>query len=139
MPSARRTRKPTSLPLASDYSRQFSKDWHDLVRSGTCNMERLKALVMAIIADDGPLPAIHREHELQGEWAGFHECHMGGDVLLFMSVQRRPSPSPGPEATPSCSRTDLSANQAGVAAAPAFFRTPSRWAMATVSSARFSV
>ena len=30
-----------------------------------------------------PLDTIHLEHELTGTWAGFHECHMGGDVLLI--------------------------------------------------------
>ena len=70
-------------PLEVDFTSQFHKDWQDLVRSGKCNMGRLKALMMAIIADDGPLEAIHLEHELSGRWEGFHECHMGGDVLLI--------------------------------------------------------
>ncbi len=71
------------LPLEVDFSSQFGRDWQDLTRSGTCNMVRLKALMMTIIANDGPLEDIHREHQLSGPWVGFHECHMGGDVLLI--------------------------------------------------------
>ncbi len=73
----------TKPPLEVDYTREFNKDWIRLERSGKCNMEQLKALMMKLIANEGPLDAIHLEHELTGSWAGFHECHMGGDVLLI--------------------------------------------------------
>ena len=76
-------RTKTKLPLEVDYTKQFSEDWTKLEHSGKCNMERPKALMMKPIASEGPLDAIHLEHELTGTWAGFHECHMGGDVLLI--------------------------------------------------------
>jgi mRNA interferase YafQ len=77
------TKKKPKLPLIPEYSKLFSKDWTRLEHSGACNMERLKNLMLLLIADDGPLPEVHLEHELKGEWAGYLECHMGGDVLLI--------------------------------------------------------
>ena len=76
-------RNKPKLPLQVDFTKQFVKDWVRLERSGKCNMVRLKALMMKLIANDGPLDPMHLEHELAGNWAGFHECHMGGDVLLI--------------------------------------------------------
>ena len=85
MPLRRKPEKTpkTKLPLEVKYTRDFEKDWTRLERSGKCNMERLKTLMMKVIANEGPLDAIYLEHELKGGWAGFHECHMGGDVLLI--------------------------------------------------------
>ena len=84
MPSkAAKSRVKTKLPLETEYTRQFQKDWQELQHSGKCNMERLKGIMLKLIANDGPLDAIHLEHELSGSWAGFLECHMGGDVLLI--------------------------------------------------------
>ncbi len=84
MPSkVAKNKPPIRLPLEAEYTRSFQKDWRDLLHSGKCNMERLKSLMMKLIANDGPLEAVHLEHELSGVWAGFHECHMGGDVLLI--------------------------------------------------------
>ncbi len=82
MPSKPKKQR-AKLPLEVDYTKEFKKDWERLQRSGTCNMERLKALMVKLIANEGPLDAIHLEHQLAGTWAGFYECHMGGDVLLI--------------------------------------------------------
>ena len=66
-----------------DYSRQFDKDWDRLNRSGRYNMRRLKELMWRLIAGDFPLEDHWRDHLLEGDWAGFRECHVGGDFLLI--------------------------------------------------------
>ncbi len=69
-------------PRAVDYSKEFSKDWERLSRSGRYNMPRLKQVMLALVANDGPLGPEWRDHALKGEWLGHRECHIGGDFLL---------------------------------------------------------
>ncbi|WP_323834986.1 type II toxin-antitoxin system YafQ family toxin [Photorhabdus africana] len=75
--------KRASFPRRSDYTKQFGKDWQRLSRSGRYDMHRLKSVVMLLIANDSPLGAEYKDHELIGDWAGFRECHIGGDFLLI--------------------------------------------------------
>lgn len=85
MPS---TKKPASskraaLPRESSYTRHFAKDWERLSRSGRFDMVRLKEVMMLVIANDAPLTAEWKDHELQGNWSDHRECHVGGDFLLI--------------------------------------------------------
>jgi mRNA interferase YafQ len=79
--------KRAALPLASDYTKAFLKDWERLSRSGRYDMRRLKEAMLLIIANDAPLGAEWLDHALKGEWADHRECHIGGDFLLI--YQRR--------------------------------------------------
>lgn len=72
--------KRANLPRASDYTRNFLKDWQRLSRSGRYDMNRLKEAMTLLIANDGPLPPEWFDHPLTGEWAGHRECHVGGDL-----------------------------------------------------------
>ncbi len=36
-----------------------------------------------LIAADPPLGPERRDHPLKGDWAGYRECHIGGDFLLI--------------------------------------------------------
>jgi len=82
--SAKAKRAP--LPRRADYTRQFGKDWEKLTHSGKQDMQRLKAAMLLLIANDGPLPAEWLDHELSGEWADHRECHAKGDLLLIYKV-----------------------------------------------------
>lgn len=57
-------------------------------RSGRYDMNNLKIVMLLIIANDGPLPAERKDHELKGPWKGFRECHMGGDFLLIYKLDQ---------------------------------------------------
>jgi mRNA interferase YafQ len=46
--------------------------------------KRLKYLSM--ILKNKPLPPEARDHELIGEYKGFRECHLGGDMLIVYKV-----------------------------------------------------
>ncbi|WP_215870145.1 type II toxin-antitoxin system YafQ family toxin, partial [Acidithiobacillus caldus] len=48
--------KRANLPRASDYTKDFLKDWQRLSHSGRYDMNRLKEAMMLLIANNGPLP-----------------------------------------------------------------------------------
>lgn len=50
-------------------------------------MNRLKEVMMLIIANDGPLPPEWMDHALAGNWKGHRECHAGGDFLLIYRIE----------------------------------------------------
>lgn len=86
------TRKPgrakrAPLPRKSDHTRQFEKDWQKLTHSGKQDMQRLKDVMLLLIANLGPLPAEWLDHELEGDWADHRECHAKGDLLLIYRLQ----------------------------------------------------
>ncbi|MCY7388582.1 MAG: type II toxin-antitoxin system YafQ family toxin [Burkholderiales bacterium] len=78
--------KRTSLPRAADYVKSFRIDWQRLSHSGRYDMNRLKAAMLMLIANDGPLGPEWRDHPLKGDWDGHRECHIGGDFLLAYKV-----------------------------------------------------
>ncbi|MDE0230470.1 MAG: type II toxin-antitoxin system YafQ family toxin [Spirochaetaceae bacterium] len=73
--------KRATLPRRADYTRQFLKDWQRLSRSGRYDMNRLKAIMLLLIANEAPLGAERRDHALKGPWARYRECHVGGDFF----------------------------------------------------------
>jgi mRNA interferase YafQ len=77
------TSKRAPQPRTCDYAQQFSKDWERLSRSGRYDMNRLKSVMLLLIANDAPLGPEWRDHPLKGEWSGHRECHVGGDFLLI--------------------------------------------------------
>jgi mRNA interferase YafQ len=78
--------KRAQLPRAADYAKSFLKDWERLSRSGRFDMNRLKEAMLLLIANSAPLGPEWRDHPLKGEWAGYRECHIGGDFLLAYKV-----------------------------------------------------
>lgn len=86
------TKKPASakrapLPRKSDYTKQFSKDWEKLTHSGKQDMQRLKQVMLLVIANEGQLAAEWLDHELEGDWADHRECHAKGDLLLIYRLE----------------------------------------------------
>lgn len=49
-------------------------------------MRLLKSVMLLLIANDAPLGLEWRDHALKGDWAGFRECHIGGDFLLIYEI-----------------------------------------------------
>ena len=45
--------KRAALPRASDYAKTFLKDWERLSRSGRFDLNRLKEVMMLLVANDG--------------------------------------------------------------------------------------
>jgi mRNA interferase YafQ len=81
--------KRAKHPRACDHAKAFSKDWERLSKSGRYDMNRLKAAMLLLVAGDGPLAPEWKDHPLKGEWAGYRECHIGGDFLLIYKVDEQ--------------------------------------------------
>jgi mRNA interferase YafQ len=80
------TSKRTNLPRASDYTKDFLRDWRRLSHSGRYDMNRLKEAMTLLVANNGPLGAEWLDHPLTGDWNGHRECHIGGDFLLIYTL-----------------------------------------------------
>ena len=74
--------KRATLPRAVDYAKSFLKDWERITRAGRYDMNRLKEVMLLLIANQGPLGPEWLDHPLGGDWVGHRECHAGGDFLL---------------------------------------------------------
>jgi mRNA interferase YafQ len=74
--------KRARLPRTSDYTKSFLKDWERLSHSGRYDMNRIKEVMLLLIANDAPLGPEWLDHPLGGDWDGHRECHIGGDFLL---------------------------------------------------------
>ena len=81
--------KRATFPRTSDYTKSFQKDYERLSRSGRYDMSRLKEVMLLLIANDAPLGAEWLGHPLKGEWAGYRECHVGGDFLLIYEIDEK--------------------------------------------------
>jgi mRNA interferase YafQ len=82
-PSAKRA----SLPRQYDFDKKFEKDWERLSKTGRYDMNRLKEVMMLLIANDAPLGPEWLDHPLTGEWSDFRDCHVGGDFLLIYRIE----------------------------------------------------
>ena len=49
-------------------------------------MNRLKAVMLDLIANEAPVGPERRDHALRGAWANHRECHIGGDFLLSYQI-----------------------------------------------------
>jgi len=85
--------KRAKLPRRAGYARQFLRDWQRLSRSGRYDMNRLKAVMLLLIANDAPLGPERRDHALKGSWTRYRECHIGGDFLLIYRIDDTDRPS----------------------------------------------
>ena len=63
------------------YKNSFHKDWKRL-KKRNYNYDKLEN-VLNLLIHRQPLPNSFRLHTLQGEWAGYKECHIAPDWLLI--------------------------------------------------------
>lgn len=52
-------------------------------------MNQLKEAMVLLTANNGPLDPEWKDHELNGDWSGFRECHIGGDFLFDLQIGQR--------------------------------------------------
>jgi mRNA interferase YafQ len=67
--------------LAPVFTHQFIKDL-DLMKRRRKNIDKILD-VMAMIIWEEPRPVKYREHNLSGDYSGYAECHIEGDLLLI--------------------------------------------------------
>ena len=81
-PDSKRTNPPRDAKKAP----KFLKDWEKLSRSGKHDLNILKEAMMLLIANDAPLPAEWKDHQLKGDRRDIRECHIKGDLLLTYRI-----------------------------------------------------
>ena len=70
------------------FTRRFERDFRRLKRKlprSVLDYETLE-YVLALLQAGKPLPEAFREHPLEGDFAGFTECHVDADWLLIYRV-----------------------------------------------------
>jgi mRNA interferase YafQ len=79
--------KRTSWPRDPEYTSKFTKDWDRLTKAARFDMPRLKEVMMLLIANDGPLDAEWKDHDLKGKWQDCRDCHVHGDFILIYKLE----------------------------------------------------
>jgi mRNA interferase YafQ len=72
------------------FTRRFERDFRRLKRELPRQALEYETLeyVFGLLQTAKPLPVAFREHALEGEYAGFTECHVDADWLLIYRVTR---------------------------------------------------
>lgn len=72
------------------YTKGYQKSYKKLKSSGQLKKQTSDNLKEAIdtIAKGEKLPAVYKDHKLTGEYLGFRECHIQGDLLLIYKLEK---------------------------------------------------
>ena len=65
-----------------EYTARFKKDYK-LIQKRGYKLDALREVIRKLLNDETPLPQNNKDHELNGEFAGYRECHVGPDWLLI--------------------------------------------------------
>jgi len=68
------------------YTKRFQKSFKKLIRSGKIKREEVE-LVIDTLASGNKLALRYQDHLLHGGLAGFHECHIKGNLLLIYYIK----------------------------------------------------
>ncbi len=68
-----------------EYSGQYSKDVK-LAQKRHKDMNKLKYLMTLLINNTLPLPAVYKDHPLQGSWKGYRDAHVEPDWILIYKL-----------------------------------------------------
>ena len=71
--------------LTPFYTRHFERDTKRMKKRGK-NLDKLKIIIRSLVEQE-QLDAIHRDHELIGNWKGRRECHIESDWLLIYMIE----------------------------------------------------
>ena len=67
------------------YSTKFKKDYNTVLKRGY--NPALLQQVLTLLANEKELPPNNQNHALNGNWAGFRECHIAPDWLLIYQIE----------------------------------------------------
>ena len=79
--------KRATVPRSFTRTKAFVKDWERHGRAGRFDMRGLKKAMLALIANDGPLPPEYKDHVLAADWADHRDCHVHSDFLLLYKLE----------------------------------------------------
>ena len=66
-------------------TKTFKKEYLKVKMTDTQYIKYLKYLVLLL--EDNVLPSESRDHSLSGEYIGFKEFHIGGDLLVIYVIE----------------------------------------------------
>lgn len=67
-------------------SKGFEKSLKKVLASGKVTIQEIEKLI-DLFQKQNKLPSKYRDHALQGDWKGYRECHVKGDLLLIYKIQ----------------------------------------------------
>lgn len=68
------------------FSSKFKKKWKKYSRSGRYDFIEVSDILHAL-SRGSDLDSKYRNHALKGNWVGFKECHIQGDLLLIYRIE----------------------------------------------------
>ncbi len=68
-----------------EYSGQFLEGYKGSQKRHK-DMNKLKYLMTALINNTLPLPAVYKDHPLQGSWKGYRDAHVEPDWILIYNL-----------------------------------------------------
>ena len=80
------------------YSAKFKKDYKRIVKQGRDT--EILFRVVALLANEQPLPAQYKDHALTGGYGGHRECHLQPDWPLIYNGARVAYPDSDPHRVP---------------------------------------
>ncbi len=69
-------------------SRQYEKSYKKYKHSGKFNEAELNKAIDILCAGKA-LNATYQDHALHGEYEGYRECHIRGDILLIYRIEKQ--------------------------------------------------
>ena len=69
-------------------TKQYEKSFRKFKHSGKFNELELNK-VINVLSSGERLDLIYQDHALQGEYEGYRECHVYGDILLIYRIEKQ--------------------------------------------------
>lgn len=69
-------------------STRFKKDLKRVSKSGRYDLDDFMEVIKLLLKDEA-LPQKYRDHNLEGEWDSFRECHIKPDWLLIYKKDKK--------------------------------------------------
>ena len=69
------------------YSKSFNKAYKKLRRNGKFSREDFE-MVVTILRRGERFPEKYQDHQLQGRFDGYRECHIRPDLLLIYKIEK---------------------------------------------------
>ncbi|MES3032057.1 MAG: type II toxin-antitoxin system YafQ family toxin [Patescibacteria group bacterium] len=70
------------------YTKQFQKSYNKFLHSGKIKRKDID-YVIDLLASGASLDSTYQDHALHGEYDGFRECHIRGDILLLYKIEEQ--------------------------------------------------
>lgn len=67
------------------FTKKFRKEFEKRIE-GT-PMEPELAVLIELLASGAPLPRNYHDHGLTGNWKGYRDCHLRGDMVVIYRIE----------------------------------------------------